>query len=68
MKMMVVGEAVPCGHGCLSSTTDGEALWSSVVGEDVVMGRTIARSSGAIGDGYRDSCTPFSNGEVARMK
>jgi hypothetical protein len=68
MKMIVVGEAVPYGHGRLSSTTDGETLWSSVVGEDVVVGRTTARSCGAIGDGCRDSCTPFSNGEVVGMK
>jgi hypothetical protein len=68
MKMIMVGEAVPCGHGCLSITTDGEALWSSVVGEDVVVGRTTARSCGAVGDGCRDSYTPFSNGEVVRMK
>jgi hypothetical protein len=68
MKMIVVGEVVPYGHGCLSSTTDGEALWSSVVSEDVVVGRTTARSCGAIGDGCRDFYTPFSNGEVVGMK
>jgi hypothetical protein len=68
MKMIVVSEAVPYGHGRLSSTIDGEASWSSVVSEDVIVGRTTTRSCGAIGDGCRDSCTPFSNGEVARMK
>jgi hypothetical protein len=68
MKMIVVGEAVPYGHWRLSSTTDEEALWSSVVGEDAVMGRTTARSCGVVSDGCKDSCTPFSNGEVARMK
>jgi hypothetical protein len=68
MKMIVVSEAVPCGHGRLSSMTDREALWSSVVDEDVIVGRTTARSCGVVGDGCRDSYTPFSNGEVAGMK
>jgi hypothetical protein len=68
MKMIVVGEVVPCGYGRLSGTTDGEALWSSVVGENVIMERMTARGCGAIGDGCRDSCTPFSNGEVAEIK
>jgi hypothetical protein len=48
--------------------TDREALWSSVVDEDVIVGRTTARSCGVVGDGCRDSYTPFSNGEVAGMK
>jgi hypothetical protein len=68
MKMIVVGKAMPYGHGRLSSTIDREALWSSVVGEDVVMGRMTARSRGVVDDVCRDSCTHFSNGEVAGMK